>query len=305
MQIAFATTTEEILQGEDSDRAFHDEAFARAGIKLDHQVWWQAGVPWGDYQLVVIRSPWDYVERLSEFRQWLRTVDRLGTLRNPARLVEWNLDKSYLLELAAVGVPITPTQVATSAAHVEQALRNMDGEVVVKPVISAGSRQTGRFAHDDPKAAALGEEILAQGTAVMIQPCVASVAEHGETGVICFNRSISHAVRKGPILAPGGGFLGGAYAEEITAAALTDEQRELVSHTTTVLTDLVIERFDIEEPLLYARIDLVRLADGREAVLEVELAEPSLFLSTEPESADRFVAAVVEQVHGFGGRRAD
>lgn len=302
MQIAFATTTEDVLKGEDTDRGFHDEAFARAGIKLDHLVWWDSGIQWIDYQLVVIRSPWDYVERLSEFRRWIHNVDTFGTLRNPAPLVEWNLDKSYLLELAALGIPITPTQMALNATDARRALASSGGEVVVKPVISAGSRKTGRFAHDDPGASALAEQILAQGTPVMIQPCVASVEKDGETSAILFNGSISHAVRKGPILAKGGGFLGGQYAEEITPASLTDQQRKVVSETAAVLARLVSERFGIETPILYARVDLVTLDDGSQAVLEVELAEPSLFLSTDRESAGRFVAAVEEHVHQAGAR---
>ena len=297
MKVAFATTTDDVLNGEDTDREFHDEAFAQAGATLDHCVWWDAAIPWGDYELIVIRSPWDYVERLSEFRHWLHALDSLGTLRNPAPVVEWNLDKSYLLELAARGIPITPTEMAWNAVEARRALRSIDGEVVVKPVISAGSRQTGRFAHDDPLAPSLAERILAQGTPVMIQPCVSSVTTSGETSAIVFNGSISHAVRKGPILAPGGVFLGGAYAEDITPTSLTVPQQKVVLDTVAVLKELASERFGLENPLLYARVDLVTLDDGTEAVLEVELAEPSLFLSTDPESAGRFLGAVEEHVH--------
>ena len=66
------------------------------------------------YDLVVIRSPWDYVPRLSEYRRWLEAMDQLGTLRNPAAVVEWNIDKRYLLELGGAGVPVIPTRIATS-----------------------------------------------------------------------------------------------------------------------------------------------------------------------------------------------
>jgi glutathione synthase/RimK-type ligase-like ATP-grasp enzyme len=296
VKVAFATTTDDILNGEDADRPFHDEAFARAGATVDHCVWWDPGVPWGDYDLVVIRSPWDYVERLSEFRHWLQALDSLGTLRNPAPVVEWNLDKTYLLDLAARGIPITPTEVVSTAVDVKRALGSIDGEVVVKPAISAGSRQTGRFDHDDPQASSLAEQILARGTPVMIQPCISSVTTSGETGAIVFNGSISHAVRKGPILAPGGGFLGGAYAENITPTSLSVEQQVVVADTVAAVNDLSAERFGSKAPLLYARVDLVTLDDGSEAVLEVELAEPTLFLSTDPESAGRFLVAVEKHI---------
>jgi glutathione synthase/RimK-type ligase-like ATP-grasp enzyme len=200
------------------------------------------------------------------------------------------------LDLGALGIPITPTQMAGNAVDVNRALGASHGEVVVKPAISAGSRKTGRFAHDDQRAGALADRILAQGSLVMIQPCISSVTTSGETSAIVFNGSISHAVRKGPILAPGGGFLGGAYAEDVTPASLTVRQRRVALDTVAVLKGLAADRFGLENPLLYARIDLVTLDDGTEAVLEVELAEPSLFLSTDPESAGRFLAAVEEQV---------
>lgn len=294
VKIAFATTTADILQNDDFDRALHDEAFASVGASLDHCIWWDPDVPWEAYDLVVIRSPWDYVERLTEFRRWLRAVDALGTLRNPAPAVEWNLDKRYLSELADQGVPVIPTEIVSTTEAAAASLRSYGGEVVVKPVVSAGSRKTGRFDPEDPSALALAEEILAGGTAVMIQPCVASVATSGEISAILFNGAISHAIRKGPILSLGGGFLGGHYAEETSPASLTVGQGEVVRRAATAVGRLAAERFHITSPLLYARIDLVTLDDGRDVVLEVELAEPTFFLGADPDAAGRFVAAVRE-----------
>jgi glutathione synthase/RimK-type ligase-like ATP-grasp enzyme len=151
-------------------------------MTLDHQVWWDDEVEWERYDLVVIRSPWDYIERLEEFRQWLDRMDRLGTLHNPAALVRWNLDKRYLLELGLRGVPIIPTRVATSETEVVDLLGSLPGEVVVKPSVSAGGRNTGRFAAGDQRAAALARQILAEGTEVMIQPSIGPVLAEGEWG---------------------------------------------------------------------------------------------------------------------------
>jgi glutathione synthase/RimK-type ligase-like ATP-grasp enzyme len=296
--IAFATTTTDVVQEYDFDRALHDEAFASAGLSLDHCVWWDPDVSWEAYDLVVIRSPWDYVERLAEFRHWLRTVDAMGTLRNPAAVVEWNLDKRYLSELADQGVPVIPTQFVSTTEAAATALSSHGGEVVVKPVVSAGSRKTGRFEADDPSALALADDILAGGLAAMIQPCVASVATSGEISAILFNGAISHAIRKGPILSLGGGFLGGRYAEETSPASLSGRQREVVGAAAAAVGRLAAERFATTSPLLYARIDLVTLDDGSDVVLEVELAEPTFFLASDPDAAGRFVSAVQEQAGG-------
>jgi glutathione synthase/RimK-type ligase-like ATP-grasp enzyme len=298
MKIAFATTTPDVLKDDDFDRPLHDEAFASVGASLDHCVWWDPAVSWAAYDLVVIRSPWDYVERLAEFRRWLRTVDSLGTLRNQAPVVEWNLDKRYLMELSGLGVPVIPTQIVSTSGALAAAVASHHGEVVVKPVVSAGSRQTGRFDAADPAALTLAEEILAGGTAVMVQPCVASVATVGETSAILFNGTISHAICKGPILSLGGGFVGGAYAEETTPASLSVGRQDVVRQTAAAVDRVAKERFHISSPLLYARIDLVTLDDGRDVVLEVELAEPTFFLAMDPGAAERFVVAVREQVSG-------
>jgi hypothetical protein len=295
VRIAFATTTPAVLEHDnDLDRGRHEMAFADAGVDLEYCVWWDDRVRWHDYDLVVIRSTWDYVERLDEFRAWVARVGALGRLRNPAGVVGWNLDKRYLLDLQAEGLPVIPTRIVSRGSDIEQALTSTGGEVIVKPVISAGSRNTGRFAHDDPLALALAEKILAEGTAAMIQPCVSSVTTMGETGAVLFDGAVSHSFRKGAILALGGGFLDGRYAEEVESTTLTHQQRQVVETTAGVLARMVAERFAVRSSLLYARVDMVTLDDGRDVVLEVELAEPSFFLDIDSGAADRFVAAVTE-----------
>jgi hypothetical protein len=301
IRVAFATTTSEVLHGADLDRTFHDPAFARAGMALDHQVWWDPDVEWEPYDLVVIRSPWDYLERLEEFRRWLARLDGLGTLHNPAALVDWNLDKRYLLELELRGVPIIPTQVATSETEVTAILGSAHGEVVVKPTVSAGGRNTGRFAARDEWAGALARRILAEGGQAMIQPSVESVVTEGEFGAVLFDGVISHSFVRGPILGPDGSHLGPDHLDRVAPRALDHRQQGLVEQAAATVARVGAERFGLTRPPLYARIDLVTLDDGRPAVLEVELAEPSFFLSVDPAGADRFAAVVVDRLADRAG----
>jgi glutathione synthase/RimK-type ligase-like ATP-grasp enzyme len=296
VRVAFATTTPEVLDGADLDRIFHDRAFARAGMTLDHRVWWDPEVEWKQYDLVVIRSPWDYLERLGEFREWLDCIDGLGTLHNPAGLVRWNLDKRYLLELEHRGVPVIPTRVATSESEAAHLIGSARGEVVVKPGVSAGGRNTGRFAAGDGRASALARRILAEGTEVMIQPSIRSVATEGEWGAVLFDGVVSHSFARGAILGPDGSHLGADHLDRVSPRPLDRRQQQVVEEAMAVVTQLGAERFGLTRPPLYTRLDLVTLDDGRAAVLEVELTEPSFFLSVDPAAADRFAAAVLARL---------
>ncbi len=293
MRIAFATTGPEVIGHDDVDRPLHEAAFHRTDMELDYCVWWDPTVPWERYDLVVIRSTWDYVPRVVEYRQWLATLDLLGTLRNGAALVRWNLDKRYLLQLASAGVPVIPTRIATAPDLLEEMLDG-GGEVVVKPVLSAGSLDTGRFAAHDPGALDLGRRILAAGVPVMVQPAVPSVAHEGEISAVLFSGRFSHAFRKGPMLALGGGVLDGY--ELLEPVSLTPAQGRLVRSTLDAVDRIATRELGVSEPPLYARVDLVRMEEGGDALLEVELNEPSFFLSTDPDAADRFAVAVQHEV---------
>jgi len=162
--------------------------------------------------------------------------------------------------------------------------------------VSAGSRHTGRFTAGDPAARRLATTILDEGTPVMVQPSVASVAAVGETSTLVFDGQVSHTVRKGPLLSLGGGLTGGAYTERLTPEVLAPSQRAVVESAAATVHRLVADRFGVDEPLLYARFDIVTLDDGTEAVLEVELAEPTFFLEVDPDAAGRFAAVLARRL---------
>lgn len=289
MRVAFVTTGWERVRAEDQDRPLHDRAWAAAGLALEHVPWWDPRADWEAYDLVVLRSPWDYSERLGEFLAWLDRVDGRVRLHNPAPVIRWNLDKRYLRDLGAAGVPVIDTTFLADEAGVAAALAARgSSEVVIKPNVSAGSRNTGRFRADDPGARALAATILAEARLVMLQPCAASVAAVGEVSLVYFDGRFSHAFRKGPILAAGGGLLGGDYSEVITPATPTPEQQAVAAAASAACDRICRRQFALDAPLLYGRFDLVRLDDGREALLEAELFEPSFFLNVDPDAATRF-----------------
>ena len=68
-------------------------ALERRGIAAEPVVWhqWQAQDA-ERFDLLVIRSPWDYTEREAEFRAWLQTTGAQLPVLNSPELIEWNLD---------------------------------------------------------------------------------------------------------------------------------------------------------------------------------------------------------------------
>jgi O-ureido-D-serine cyclo-ligase len=55
------------------------------------------------------------------------------------------------------------------------------------------------------------------------------------------------------------------------------------------LADQVLAALPFVEPLLYARVDLLRGEDGAPVLLELELTEPSLFFPYAQGSVERYV----------------
>lgn len=310
MEIGVVTSGAARVAVDDTDRPLIEAAAAALGASASYRAWDDPAVDWAAFDVVVVRSPWDYPERVDEFTGWLASAEAAGVaLHNPAAVIRWNLDKRYLADLAGVGVAVVPTAFAATSAEVTAALAGPAGfgdggrswisgvdEVVVKPTVSAGSRDTGRFRWGDPAAVALAERILAAGKTVMVQPAVPSVAERGEVACVLIDGALAHAYRKGPLLARGGGLLLDGY----------QEQRSLIEDLPTAVWDLAGAVHDAavdvlrrrgaladDRPLLYARIDLVDLPDGTPALLEAELFEPFLALDLAPSSADRVVRAAI------------
>jgi hypothetical protein len=278
-----------LTTGEDGDvdEPLLLNALADAGLEADTADWADPSVDWAAADLVVVRSTWDYAPRRGEFLAWARRVEDRTTLLNPAAVLEWNTDKRYLRDLAATGVPVVPTAWAERDDQVGAALDPWDGDVVVKPAVSAGARDTARHAPGArAEAAAHARRVLASGRAVMVQPYLERLDAEGETALVYVDGEYSHAFGKGAILA--GGPLGeGLYAEEeLSRRTAGDAQRALGDRVLAWATERA------GEPLLYARVDLVPGPDGSPHVLEVELCEPSLYFSLADGAAARLAAAL-------------
>ena len=259
-------------------------ALGDAHLEHDIVVWDDRSVDWASFDLVVLRSAWDYAERRDAFVAWARAVPRLA---NPPEVIAWNTDKRYLRDLARDGVAVTPT----TWIEPGDSITLPDGDIVVKPAVSAGARHTARYlpdAHAHAREHVRG--LQRRGRTTMVQPYLSRIDEHGETALLFFGGVFSHAVRKGPILVPGAAVVEGLFAkEDISPREPTEAERALAERT----LDSVPGGRDA---LLYARVDVAPGIDGAPLVLELELTEPSVFLAHAPGAAGRFARAIGARV---------
>ncbi len=269
----------------DPDLPIAGSALRDAGFAVDLVRWDDDAVDWASYDLAVVRSCWDYTWRLDEFLTWAASVP---CLRNPVEVLRWNTDKTYLRELERAGLPVVPTVWSpTSTDELPDA-----GEWVVKPSVSAGSRDTARWG-DPADVLAHAVDLAAAGRTAMVQPYLASVDDVGETAMLFIGGGFSHAVRKGPLLARGEGVRHGRNSRgDLSSADPTTAQRGVAQAVLDAIPGLI----GVDAPPLYARIDLIQDAEGKPVLLELELSEPSLFLPQAPGAAATLVRAVAAEL---------
>lgn len=294
MRVALATCAQ--WPNLDEDDALLFPAFAALGITASPAVWDNPAVPWNEFDAVVLRETWDYAERRDEFLEWARRVSELTTLINPLPVITWSSDKHYLNDLVDAGVPCVPTFFIEPNGTGAWEPPDAD-EFVIKPAVSAGSRNTERYAVSDRGSAeAHVQRILAEGRTVMVQPYLDRVDSVAETALLFFGGEFSHAARKGPLLVLHGERkgAGGLFLEETIDPRVASPEYLRVGEA-AVQAAITITG----EVPTYARIDLVEDVEGQPVVLEVEMVEPSAFLRTAEGAADRFAAAVVARLDGL------
>jgi hypothetical protein len=278
---------------------FRDDERLVAGLRArDVEVevipWDGAGVDWSGFDSVVVRSTWDYARRRDEFLAW---ADGVGPrLHNAPALLRWNTDKQYLADLGADGIGVVPTRYVAPGDEAPE----LAGEVVVKPTISAGGRDTGRFSAEAHEGAlALIAAIQASGRTAMVQPYLPVVDTVGETAVLMIDGEFAHALRKRAVLrrdevAPVRDDAIGAaeimYDPGLVTA--TEASAAQVDHARAIVADLA-ERFDYVP--LYARVDTIPGPHGEPLLLELEAVEPNFYLDQVPATIERVAEAVIRR----------
>jgi glutathione synthase/RimK-type ligase-like ATP-grasp enzyme len=260
-------------------------ALRSAGVQATVRGWDDPDARWDDARMVVLRATWNYPQHAAAFAAWIDEVGSCTTLLNGPQAVRWNLHKRYLVELAAAGVPTTPTVVlergsTESLAAIQE--HNGWDDVVVKPAISAASFRTLRVGPSDGEIGQAHLGALLAERDVLIQPYLTSVEGHGERALVWIDGQLTHAIRKTPRW-------DGEDESVSTTSVPISAAEEALAHAAVAVA---LERGD----LLYARIDMAPGPEGHPVVMELELIEPSLFFPQGPDGLERYVNAVVARL---------
>ncbi len=258
-------------------------ALAEEGVSVHTRSWIEDPAELGEFDLVMPLVAWGYHR---DHAQWLTMLDAwdLEGVRvlNPVSVLRWNSDKRYLERLARSDAPVIPTLFVDDLqpADLDRAAEAFGTDaLIIKPQVSAGAYKTLRIRPGGD---------LAEGPLgpAMIQPFLDQVGGDGELSLLYFNGEFSHGVRK---VAAAGDFR----TQPDWGGHVSDYRPE-----PDVLAAAARILQAVEEPLLYARVDLVRDAGGRPQLMELELVEPDLYLGWDPQAAPRFARAVRAAAEG-------
>lgn len=285
MNIAFVTSA--ALRELTPDDRIASAELERRHARVTAAVWNDRAVNWPEFDAIVVRSTWDYHHNASAFRRWIDELEATGArVWNPPSVLRWNMEKTYLRDLAQMDVPVVPTEWLDKGATPDLggllAERGWT-EAVVKPVISAGATRTWRVSHATALTvdAELAESLGAGD--VMVQPFVPEIQTRGEWSLMFIDGAFSHAVRKIPT---GGDF---RVQTQFGGSAITDEPSSEILRAAQRVLDAA------PSPWLYVRVDGIE-TDAGFLLLELEMLEPSLFFSHTSTGAQRFADAIIAHI---------
>ncbi|RRC94718.1 ATP-grasp domain-containing protein [Schaalia canis] len=280
-----------------SDEAGLLDALAERGTDPRIAVWNDPDEDWTGAGLTVVRSVSDYAQNRQAFLEWTKRVPRI--LNHPD-VLEWNSDKHYMIELERMGLPVIPT----TWLEPEQKLQKQQlhsrfpalADFVVKPAVSSGVRDIGRYTANDPyqRQAAITQAatLLEQGRSVMVQRYMEEIDIHGEISLVFFNGLMSHSVEKRAMLHPSSVTEPSMHEAVVTCQQASEEQWRWGEQIRAIMHAYVRQRMGRDEQFLFNRVDVVPDGKGSFRVMEASLVDADLYLTSHPAALGNFADAI-------------
>lgn len=248
--------------------------FADVGYAIEDVDWAAEDQDWSAFAAAIIGTTWDYWDQPDAFLARLETIEAATQLFNPSALVRWNGHKTYLKELQQRGAPTIPTlwldRVDTFAA--DQAFETLGPDLVFKRQVGAGADGQYRLSPGDP--------LPNMPHPMMVQPFLKQIQDEGELSFIFIDGAFCHALQKQA--KPGDYRIQSTYGGHETAIRPSKDDLKTAQAVLALL----------DEPPLYARVDMLRGESGDLLLMELELIEPYLYPLEGPELGPRLAAAV-------------
>ncbi|XLS30973.1 RimK family alpha-L-glutamate ligase [Flavobacteriaceae bacterium M23B6Z8] len=259
------------------------DALREQGLRVERKAWDDPNFEWSSTRSVLFRTTWDYFDRFTEFSKWLNKISSQTRLFNSEKLIKWNLDKHYLLDLSDKKVHITPTRFIEKDENIKLSdlLKNTEWyNAVLKPCVSGAARHTYKISEKNvAQYETIFKELLKQ-EALMLQPFQHNIVEEGELSLMIIDGRYTHAILK---KAKPGDFR----VQDDFGGSVHDytPTREEIAFAENAVKNC------IESPL-YARVDMFTDNDDKLAVSELELIEPELWFRFYPKAAVQLAKAI-------------
>jgi glutathione synthase/RimK-type ligase-like ATP-grasp enzyme len=234
-------------------------------FEVDVQAWDDVKTDWSRFDAIIIRTAWDYTKNVLTFIEWSKSVAAQGVdVINSPDVIEWNANKTYLLDLAAAGIPLLPTVLVKKSPLDLAELPKSDTGWIVKPTIGASARGVKRFDKDDAEGVRkYAAQLITSGTNVLIQPFAEEIA-NGEVSFVFFGDQYSHACKKTPAK--------GDFRVQLKYGGhdrYFDANSDQIAQARAVLEATPFK-------LLYVRVDMLEINE-KFVLMELEAIEPYLY----------------------------
>lgn len=263
------------------------DALERLGLSVNRTYWDDPNYDWGQTRAVVFRTIWDYFERFDEFWPWLQRIQNQTQLINPMELLEWNIDKAYLFDLAQRGIPVVPSVLVKKGetrSLSAMAAQNNWTDLVVKPTIAGGGYLTYKYGADELDERQAQFDALVQDRDMLVQGYIPSITKRGEASLMVFGGVFTHSILK---RAKTGDFrVQDDFGGSVHPYEHTPDEVALAQKVMAQCSDVPA----------YGRVDIVWNEHDEPMVSELEIIEPELWVRNAPWSADYFAKAIANKL---------
>tara|TARA_A100000164_G_scaffold60838_1_gene49223 strand:- start:489 stop:1379 length:891 start_codon:yes stop_codon:yes gene_type:complete len=258
-------------------------ALEKINLTVDIAYWDDQNYDWSNTKIALIRTTWDYYQKLDKFVDWIEGVSKQTKLINDKNLLLWNLNKKYLLDLEKKGINIVPTRMVThkeTDTFSEICAENGWNEVIVKPAVSAAAFNTFRIKFSEFQNFESKFQKLLSESEMIIQPFFSSILKKGEASLMAVNGKFTHGILK---RAKQGDFrvqddFGG------TVHQFSANKNEIF------FAENVFKCCD--EVPIYGRVDIMWNNSNDIFLSELEIVEPEIWSRKFPKNADYLAEAI-------------